>query len=222
MRDEMVQSVQRALKCLLTIRPDVCERYLRLWRQDLADWKERAAAIRVKSSVEEALHELRLAPSTAASSAGKIRPRRPETVPNAKAGPVVIPRSDTMKKLSDYVGPLRLGPGIAETQKRETKPFPILTEEYSAAMLAARMNGGYSPTPGTLAVSAFAGCYGLGVLCVSWGLFWVVFRHGFGPRVAAGIACGSTGRGSRAGRSRFLLPAAGAGARVSRSRARRQ
>jgi hypothetical protein len=144
MRDEMVQSVQRALKCLLTIRPDVCERYLRLWRQDLADWKERAAAIRVKSSIEEALHELGLAPPTAASSTGKIRPRRPETTPNTKAGPVVIPRSDTMKKLSDYVGPLRLGPVTAETQKRETKPFPILTEEYSAAMLAARMNDGYS------------------------------------------------------------------------------
>ena len=150
MRDEMLLSVQQALKCLLTIKPDVCERYVRLWCQDLADWKRRAATIRVKSTVEEALREMRLAPSAAASGTGKTLLRRPEAALNVKAGPVVIPRSDTLnndtqKKLSDYAGALRLSPATVETEKRDTKPFPVLTEEITAAMLAARMNGGYSP-----------------------------------------------------------------------------
>jgi hypothetical protein len=145
MRDEMLLSVQQALKCLLTIKPDVCERYVRLWRQDLADWKRRAASIPTMPSVEAALQEMRLAPPPSASGAGRILPRRAETAPGITAGPVAIPRFDTLKKLSEHASALHPGSAVLAEEKRDTKPFPILTAEYSAAMLAARINGGYSP-----------------------------------------------------------------------------
>jgi hypothetical protein len=144
MRDDMLPAaVQQALKCSLTIKPDVCERYVRLWRQDLADWKRRVAGIPVMSSVEEALQKMGLAPTGSASSTDWILPRRPEVALNVKAGAVAIPRSETMKKLPEHVGALRRSSATAEAEKRDTIPFPVLTEEISAALLAARANGGY-------------------------------------------------------------------------------
>ena len=50
MRDEIQMSVQQAEKCLQTIKPDLCERYVQAWRYDLADWKQRTAAIAVVPS----------------------------------------------------------------------------------------------------------------------------------------------------------------------------
>ena len=145
MRDDMLlAAVQQALKCSLTIKPDVCERYVRLWRQDLADWKRRVAEIPVMSSVEEALQNMGLAPTGSASSTDWILPRLTEVVAlNVKAGAVAIPRSETMKKLPEHVGALRRSSATAEAEKRDTTPFPVLTEEISAARLAARANGGY-------------------------------------------------------------------------------
>ena len=70
-------------------------------------------------------------------------------------------------------------------------------------------DGLYDPTPGTLGVSACSGCCGLRVLCLSWCLFSVVALavsgHGCCPRVAAGLARGSTVRVPRRA-GRFLLP----------------
>ena len=74
----------------------------------------------------------------------KIRHRRAEAVEGITAGPVMIPRFDTLKKLSEHASALRLSSAILAAEKRDTKPFAILTSEFSAAMLAARMNGGYS------------------------------------------------------------------------------
>ena len=42
---QMLLSVQAALKCSLMIKPDLCQRYVQLWRGDLADWKRRVAGI---------------------------------------------------------------------------------------------------------------------------------------------------------------------------------
>jgi hypothetical protein len=141
MRDEMMLSVQGAQKCLLTIRPELCERYVRLWRQDLADWKRRAAAIPTMPSVEAALEEMQLAPPTLANGSGRTLPRRSEAAPDITAGPVAIPRFDTLKALSEHHSVLHLSSATLDAEKRDTKAFPVLTEEYSAAMLAARMNG---------------------------------------------------------------------------------
>lgn len=143
-RDEMLLSVQDALKCSLTIKPDLCERYVRLWHGDLADWKRRADGIPAMS-VEEALLELRLARPRSVSGARRFVPRRPEAAPGITAGAVTIPRFDSVRAMADRAASLRLSPATPETEKRDTKPFPVLTEEYSAAMLMARTNGGYSP-----------------------------------------------------------------------------
>lgn len=141
---EMVLSVQSALKCVLTIKPDVCERYVRLWRQDLADWRRRVAGIPVMPSVEEALREMRLSPPASAGAAGKIPPRRSEAGPAIMAGPAAIPGFDNMKKMSEHASALDLSSAAPAEEKRDTKPFPALTAEYSAAMLAARANGSYT------------------------------------------------------------------------------
>lgn len=100
MRAEMLASVQAAEKCLLTIKPDLCERYVQAWRQDLTDWKRRAAEIPEMPTVETALRELRLAPAQSATSTRKIWPRSNETAPTFAAGPATIPRLDILKVMS--------------------------------------------------------------------------------------------------------------------------
>ena len=72
-RADMLLSVQSALKCSLMIKPDLCARYIQLWRQDLADWKRRAAAIPRMPSIDAALREMRLLPPTQRRSTEKIR-----------------------------------------------------------------------------------------------------------------------------------------------------
>jgi hypothetical protein len=146
MRDEMLLSVQQALKCLLTIKPDLCERHVQLWRQDLADWKQRAAGIPAMPSVEAALREMRLAAPRAASGAWRIVPRRSEAAPTIAAGPALIPRFDTLKELSEHAGILHLSSADPSTENQDTKPFPAFTTEYSEAMLAARTNVSREPS----------------------------------------------------------------------------
>jgi hypothetical protein len=105
MRAEMRNSVLAAEKCLLTIKPDVCERYVQAWRQDLADWRWRTADIPTTHTIESALHELRLAPAQATKTSKRTLPRRDETAPNITAGPVTIPQFDTLKAMSERLAP---------------------------------------------------------------------------------------------------------------------
>lgn len=98
-RDEMVESVKWALKCLQTIRPDVCERYVQLWRQDLSGWKARLAGIR-QMSIEDALSTLRLPSAASVGNARRVPPCRGEAVAAVKAGPVAIPQPETMRRLA--------------------------------------------------------------------------------------------------------------------------
>jgi hypothetical protein len=100
MRAEMLASVQAAEKCLLTIKPGLCERYVQAWRQDLMDWKRRATEIPTMPTVEAALRELSLAPVEPARSNRKILPRSDETAPTVAPGPITIPRFDTLKVMS--------------------------------------------------------------------------------------------------------------------------
>jgi hypothetical protein len=140
-RNDMVHSVQQALKCSLTVKPDVCERYVQLWRQDLAAWQWRAAAIPPMSSVEAALTEMRLAPD---SSNLKVLCYRNEITPTISAGPVAIPRFDTVKEMSEHASTLRLAsatPADKDDERQHTIPFPVVTEEYPATMLTAKTNG---------------------------------------------------------------------------------
>jgi hypothetical protein len=117
MRAEMLVSVQAAEKCLLTIKPDLCERYVQAWRKDLTDWKRRAGEIREMPTIETALRELGLAPAQSAASPRKIWPHLNETASTFVAGPATIPRLDILKVMSE-----RLVPAAADQQPNEAIP----------------------------------------------------------------------------------------------------
>jgi hypothetical protein len=134
LRDEMSISVQSALKSLLMIKPDLCERYIKVWRQDLASWKHNLAIL-PEFSIEEALNELRLVPPALPNGAGNNPSRWTRAVPNITAGPVTIPRSDTLNSLADY------------TSRQDAVKFVEFDEQYAQAMLAARENSTYSLWP---------------------------------------------------------------------------
>ncbi len=59
-REQLQLSVEAALKCSVTIDPELLERYVWLWRRDLRDWDRRVAGIGQMSSLEVALKELGL------------------------------------------------------------------------------------------------------------------------------------------------------------------
>ena len=59
-REQLLRSVEAALKCSITIEPKTLERYVRLWRRDLRDWERRVAGIGQTRSLEVALKELQL------------------------------------------------------------------------------------------------------------------------------------------------------------------
>ena len=106
------------------------------------------AAIPQMPSIDAALREMRLSPPTQRGSTVKIRHRRDEAAENITAGPVMIPRFDTLKELSEHAGILRLSSAAPAAEERDTKPFPVLTSEVSAAILAARTSGHDSTSPG--------------------------------------------------------------------------
>jgi hypothetical protein len=93
-------SVREAVKTLLTIEPELCERYVRSWRADIADWGERLDGIAEMQSIEAALRELGLTPVTSTRT-DKRRTSRQEAPPSATAGPVAIPLSGTIREMSE-------------------------------------------------------------------------------------------------------------------------
>ena len=142
LRGEMLISVQAALKSLLKIKPDLCERYVKVWREDLADWKRRIAVI-PELSIEATLRELRLGPRTHAGRAGSGILRHPTTVPDVTAGPAAIPRSGMLNSLLKY-GRMRHFNSIEpETDRQDPMTMAGSAAEYAQAMLAARMNSNY-------------------------------------------------------------------------------
>jgi hypothetical protein len=102
--EELTTSVREAVKTLLTIQPELCERYVQAWREDMADWKKRVADLPEMPSVESALCELRLAPVRSAGAAGRTLTRQEETFPKFTGGPVAIPLSGAMREMSQRVG----------------------------------------------------------------------------------------------------------------------
>jgi hypothetical protein len=126
-RAEMLLSVQSALKCLLTIKPDLCEQYVLLWRQDLTDWKRRVAGIPAMPSIEAALREMRLPLAAPIRSTGRVLPRLVEAKPAMMPGPVLIPQFDTLRQMPVHASTLRLSPISLADDKGDTIPFPVLT-----------------------------------------------------------------------------------------------
>lgn len=99
MPEGLTVSVREAVKTLLTIRPVLCERYVRAWRDDMADWSKRLNGISEMPSIEAALRELHLIPVTSASADKTALPRQPHT--SVMSGPMAIPLSGTMREMSE-------------------------------------------------------------------------------------------------------------------------
>lgn len=86
-REELLRSVEAARECSTEISPELFERYIELWRQDLRDWGQRVTAIRQMPSLDAALQALDLARPTNGRVVDVTRPRSataseaPPTVP---------------------------------------------------------------------------------------------------------------------------------------------
>jgi hypothetical protein len=121
MREEIAESVESALKCVLDIQPGLCSYYVQLWRKDLHDWKRRMAGIPVMTSVEAAVAELGL-PTPAETTKRLLHPQdRPPLLPHV-AGRVVIPNFDTLKEMPTLLDPERAGDLSPDTLPLDTEP----------------------------------------------------------------------------------------------------
>jgi len=135
MRTKIQMSVLQAEKCLQMIKPDLCERYVRAWRNDLADWKQRVPGIAAMPSTEAALLELELTFATPGTNAGRILPHRDEATPSVKAGPVSIPRFDTLPEMSEHTRTLQ------PVSSASTQPCLVPGPGRPETLLAAAING---------------------------------------------------------------------------------
>lgn len=97
----LLGTVEQALRCEITIAPELLERYILLWRRDLHDWKQRIAGIPRMPSVNAALRKLELSPSVECIAPRLIQHCRDVVPGNIPSGPVLIPRFDTLKGLSE-------------------------------------------------------------------------------------------------------------------------
>jgi hypothetical protein len=125
MRDEIIASINSALKCLSRITPDLCARYVEAWRHDLEAWKLRWAEVRVMTSVAAALEELRL-PTPAETTKRLLHPQdRPPL--HSVPGPVAIPQFETLRKMADRHSTQRLTLH-APDERPSTEPSAISHE----------------------------------------------------------------------------------------------
>jgi len=111
-RGEIQMMVEQAEKCLQTIKPDLCVRYVQAWRHDLADWKRWLPGIAEKPSIEAALLEMELPFATPGSNIAKILPHWAEAEPSVAAGAVTIPLFDTLPEMSAHAKILSPAPTI--------------------------------------------------------------------------------------------------------------
>jgi hypothetical protein len=99
MQVDITASLHSALKCLSGITPDLCARYVEAWRQDLGCWKQRWADIRKMPSVDAALAALELEMIPSYSTNRILHPQDRITLARV-AGPVAIPKSDTVREMA--------------------------------------------------------------------------------------------------------------------------
>jgi hypothetical protein len=99
-RGQMVHSVKWALKCLQTIEPDLCARYVRRWREDLDGWRQQMTGIG-EVSVEGALAKLGLSSTGRVYGTAEGPSHRSPAMPGATAGAVTLPRFETMNQMRE-------------------------------------------------------------------------------------------------------------------------
>ncbi len=84
-REQLLHSVEAARECSAEISPELFERYIRLWQEDLRDWKRRVAGVPRMPSLDAAMQALGLVrvnsrvadvvrPRSAADTAGPTAP----------------------------------------------------------------------------------------------------------------------------------------------------
>jgi len=74
-REDLLRSVEAARECSAEISPELFERYILLWRQDLRDWGQRVTAIRQMPSLDAALQALDLVRLANGRGVDVARPR---------------------------------------------------------------------------------------------------------------------------------------------------
>jgi hypothetical protein len=112
-REQLLLSVELALKCSITISPELLERYIWLWRRDLRNWQRRTAEMRQVPSLEVALQALGLA------AAIEEAPTVPFMMPDYHATPVPVPVTGgrESRRLVSALRAIRIpGRGSAPTQ----------------------------------------------------------------------------------------------------------
>lgn len=127
-REQVVLSVKSALGCLAGIAPELCERYIRLWRQDLLAWQERVAEIPRLTSLDAALRALRL-PALDGSATSRMERRSARAKRNGPAGPVTIPQFPTFREFSEREGARRIS-SVMTGENQDAKPAPALPAGY--------------------------------------------------------------------------------------------
>lgn len=111
-RVQLLESVETALKCSVTIEPESLERYVWLWRRDLRDWKRRLAAIGQTLSLEVALKELGLQASTGEWAADFPRPGSGALTEEPPTMPFTLrDLHDLLQRDMDQDGRAASGPG---------------------------------------------------------------------------------------------------------------
>ena len=101
MPEGLTVSVREAVKTLLTIQPELCDRYVSAWRADLADWRERLNGITQMPSIGAALQELRLTPVISGSTDRRPLPRQDGALQGAIVGPAASPVSGALRGMSE-------------------------------------------------------------------------------------------------------------------------
>ena len=90
-REQLLGSVEAALKCSVAIPPELFERYIRLWRQDLHNWEHRLSRVREMRSLDAALQTLGLSRSAGGWVADVASPGAATATGEAPTVPFTVP-----------------------------------------------------------------------------------------------------------------------------------
>jgi glycosyltransferase involved in cell wall biosynthesis len=63
-REKLIDALDRALESLINIQPQDCENYIRAWRGDLRDWRQKISSLACTESINSALCKLELTPAS--------------------------------------------------------------------------------------------------------------------------------------------------------------
>jgi hypothetical protein len=98
-QDRLLGVVQTAMMCLMQIRPEMCERYIKAWRRDLYTWNENVKSLPRIYSAGQAVRELGLEPAECGRIEAVLSASAAGAGPSAPSGRVAIPLAATVDLL---------------------------------------------------------------------------------------------------------------------------